>query len=76
MLTCCVALQEERGKLMQQLQELQALVEQQGTELQQYADNDPEALKQLVDATQVRRHGWVRGRVGGSVRGGSTTSTG
>lgn len=70
----CVALwrgggmsQDERGELMQQMQELQAQVEAQSTELQQYADNDPEALAKLTEATEVREGvgvagGWLRMR--------------
>lgn len=50
--------QDERGTLMQQMQELQAQVEAQQTELAQYAQNDPETLKQLVEATEVCVPDW------------------
>jgi hypothetical protein len=39
---------------MKQVQELQAQVEAQTLELQQYAANDPEALAKLTEATEVR----------------------
>lgn len=38
---------------MQQMQELQAQVEAQQTELQQYAENDPETLAKITEATEV-----------------------
>lgn len=38
---------------MAQMQELQAQVAAQVTELQQYAENDPETLAKLVEATNV-----------------------
>lgn len=38
---------------MAQMQELQAQVAAQETELQQYAENDPETLAKLVEATNV-----------------------
>jgi hypothetical protein len=46
--------QDERSTLVQQMQELQAQVEAQDKELQQYADNDPEALAKLTDGVRVR----------------------
>lgn len=51
--TCSVCVQEEREGLMQQMQELQAQVEAQQTELQQYAENDPETLAKVTEATEV-----------------------
>jgi hypothetical protein len=59
--------QDERGTLMQQMQELQAQVEAQQTELAQYAQNDPETLKQLVEATEVRSRRAVVAVGGGDV---------
>jgi hypothetical protein len=38
---------------MEQMQELQAQVAAQETELQQYAENDPETLAKMVEATNV-----------------------
>lgn len=47
-------MQEARGELMEEMQQLQAQVEQQAGELRQYADNDPEALARLTEAAEVR----------------------
>lgn len=49
----CYIMQEERSELMQQVQELDAQVKAQATELQQYAENDPETLARLLEATEV-----------------------
>ncbi len=47
-------LQAERETLLAQMRELQAQVDAQAEELQQYAASDPEALARLAEATQVR----------------------
>lgn len=57
-------LQSDREQLMQQLRQLQAEVEAQQQELQQYADSDPELLAHLSQAAQVTVAGGRAERMG------------